>query len=183
MVPVLLQQEFITSNSGILHQRPQEKITFYTIFCLFFILKIFYLLDEDNNWGLNMPELKKKLDGARPHCLPRALVLINPGNPTGTLNVYLFVITCNNINEDDDDDDDDGNDNKISLFTLDIVLAHSQVIAFELSFHGVSLIKGCSLYQGVSYIGVLFTGVFFFSAFFDEFLLIPGCSLSRQSLN
>ena len=54
-----------------------------------------------------MSELKKKLDGARPHCLPRALVLINPGNPTGTLNVYLFVITCNNINEDDDDDDDD----------------------------------------------------------------------------
>ena len=139
MVPVLLQQEFITSNSG-------------TIFCLFFILKIFYLLDEDNNWGLNMSELKKKLDGARPHCLPRALVLINPGNPTGTLNVYLFVITCNNSNEDDDDDDDDddANDNKISLFTLDIVLAHSQVIAFELSFHGVSLIKGCSLYQGVT---------------------------------
>ena len=74
-----------------------------------------------------MSELKKKLDGARPHCLPRALVLINPGNPTGTLNVYLFVITFNNSNEDDDDDDDnddddeDGNDNKISLFTLDTV--------------------------------------------------------------
>ena len=121
MVPVLLQQEFITSNSGIFPQRPHEKITFYSIFYLFFILKIFYLLDEDNNWGLNMSELKKKLDGARPHCLPRALVLINPGNPTGTLNVYRFVITCNNI----DDDDDDRNDNKISLVTLDIVLAHS----------------------------------------------------------
>ena len=114
-----------------------------------------------------MSELKKKLDGARPHCLPRALVLINPGNPTGTLNVYLFVITCNNINEDDDDDDDeDGNDNKMSLFTLNIVLAHSQVSAFELSFHGVSLIKGRSLYQGVSYIGVLFTGVCFFFPFY-----------------
>ena len=108
-----------------------------------------------------MSELKKKLDGARPHCLPRALVLINPGNPTGALNVYLLVITCNNINEDDDDDDD-------------IVLAHSQVSAFELSFHRVSLTKGRSLYQGVSFIGVLFAGVF---------LLIPGCSLSRQSLN
>ena len=129
-----------------------------------------------------MSELKKKLDGARPHCLPRALVLINPGNPTGTLNVYLFVITCNNINE--DDDDDDGNGNKISLFTLDIVLAHSQVSAFELSLYGVSLIKGCSLYQDFGYIGVLFAGVFFFSSpFFDEFLLIPGCSSSRQSLN
>ena len=112
-----------------------------------------------------MSELKKKLDGARPHCLPRALVLINPGNPTGALNVYLLVITCNNINEDDDDDDDDDDD---------IVLAHSQVSAFELSFHRVSLTKGRSLYQGVSFIGVLFAGVF---------LLIPGCSLSRQSLN
>ena len=104
-----------------------------------------------------MSELKKKLDGARPHCLPRALVLINPGNPTGTLNVYLFVITCNNINEDDDDDDDDDDDYDDDD---DIVLAHSQVSAFQLSFHGVSLIKGCSLYQSVSYIGVLFTGVF-----------------------
>ena len=88
-----------------------------------------------------MSELKKKLDGARPHCLPRALVLINPGNPTGTLNVYRLVITSNNIN-DDDNDDDDRNDNKIYPFTLDIVLAHSQVRAFELSFHEVSLIKG-----------------------------------------
>ena len=112
-----------------------------------------------------MSELKKKLDGARSLCLPRALVLINPGNPTGALNVYLLVITCNNINEDDDDDDDDDDD---------IVLAHSQVSAFELSFHRVSLTKGRSLYQGVSFIGVLFAGVF---------LLIPGCSLSRQSLN
>ena len=54
----------------------------------------------------------------------RALVLINPGNPTGTLDVYRFVITCSNINTDDDDDNDDSNDNKISLFTLDILLAH-----------------------------------------------------------
>ena len=165
MVPVLFQQEFITSNSGIFPQRPQEKITFYTIFCLFFILKIFYLLDEDNNWGLNMSELKKKLDGARPHCLPRALVLINPGNPTGTLNVYLFVITCNNINEDDDDDDDDYDDDDDD----DIVLAHSQVSAFELSFHGVSLIKGCSLYQSVSYIAFFLPGCFRVSGVFSFF--------------
>ena len=61
---------------------------------------------------------------------------------------------------------DDGNDDKISLFSLDIVLPHSQVSAFELSFHGVSLIKGCSLYQRVSYIGVLFAGCFFFLLLF-----------------
>ena len=111
-----------------------------------------------------MSELKKKLDGARPHCLPRALVLINPGNPTGTLNVYLFVITCNNINEDDDDDDDDDYDDDD-----DIVLAHSQVSAFELSFHGVSLIKGCSLYQSVSYIAFFLPGCFRVSGVFSFF--------------
>ena len=148
MVPVLLQQEFITSNFGIFPQRPLEKITFYSIFYLFFILKIFYLLDEDNNWGLNMSELKKKLDGARPHCLPRALVLINPGNPTGTLNVYRFVITCSNINA--DDDDDGSNDNKIYLFTLDILLAH-RLLRSSFLFKEGTLIKGCSLYQGVGY--------------------------------
>ena len=146
MVPVLLQQEFITSNFGIFPQRPHEKITFYSIFYLFFILKIFYLLDEDNNWGLNMSELKKKLDGARPHCLPRALVLINPGNPTGTLNVYRFVITCSNINA----DDDGSNDNKIYLFTLDILLAH-RLLRSSFLFKKGTLIKGCSLYQGVGY--------------------------------
>ena len=116
MVPVLLQQEFITSNFGIFPQRPHEKITFYSIFYLFFILKIFYLLDEDNNWGLNMSELKKKLDGARPHCLPRALVLINPGNPTGTLSVHRLVIIPILINRyDSNDDDDDDDDDEMSL--------------------------------------------------------------------
>ena len=32
------------------------------------------------------------------------------------------------------------------LFPILFLLAHSQVSAFELSFHGVPLIKGCSLY-------------------------------------
>ena len=103
MVPVLLQQEFITSNSAFFLRDPRRKLRSTQFFCLFFIPKIFYLLDDDSNWGLNMSELKKKLDEARPYCLPRALVLINPGNPTGALNVYPFVITCNIINKDDDD--------------------------------------------------------------------------------
>ena len=84
-------------------------------------------------------------------------MLINPGNPAGTLDVYRFVITCSNINA--GDDDDDSNDNKISLFTLDILLAHRLLRS---SF----LFTGCSSYQGVGYIGVLFyRGVFFFSFF------------------
>jgi alanine transaminase len=42
-----------------------------------------YYLDESNKWALNISELQRTLDAARQHCLPRALVVINPGNPTG----------------------------------------------------------------------------------------------------
>ena len=106
-------------------------------------------------------------------------MLINPGNPAGTLDVYRFVITCSNINA--GDDDDDSNDNKISLFTLDILLAHRLLRSSFLftgdPYQGVFVIPGCWLYRRSFYRGVVF------SPFFDEFLLILGCSLSRQLLN
>ncbi|XP_048772562.2 alanine aminotransferase 1-like [Ostrea edulis] len=44
---------------------------------------ISYYLDEDNAWSLHASELRRALNEARKHCLPRALVIINPGNPTG----------------------------------------------------------------------------------------------------
>ncbi|XP_022791360.1 alanine aminotransferase 2-like isoform X3 [Stylophora pistillata] len=53
--------------------------------------QIFYPLDEDNNWALNMATLERVLEEARPHCVPRALVLINPGNPTGQVLTYENV--------------------------------------------------------------------------------------------
>ena len=60
--------------------------------------------------------------------------------------------TCSNINADDDDDDDDddydSNDNKISLFTLDILLAHRLLRS---SF----LFTGWPLQKGVRYTRVL----------------------------
>ncbi|XP_068698507.1 alanine aminotransferase 2-like [Montipora foliosa] len=55
--------------------------------------QIFYRLDEDQNWALNMSELQNRLKEARSQCIPRALVLINPGNPTGQ------VLTYQNIQE------------------------------------------------------------------------------------
>ncbi|XP_020603305.1 alanine aminotransferase 2-like [Orbicella faveolata] len=55
--------------------------------------QIHYRLDEDKSWALNITELKRALDEARPHCVPRGLVLINPGNPTGQ------VLTYENIQE------------------------------------------------------------------------------------
>ena len=45
--------------------------------------QINYYLDEENNWNLDIGELERALSEAKENCLPRALVVINPGNPTG----------------------------------------------------------------------------------------------------
>jgi alanine transaminase len=45
--------------------------------------QIRYYLDEDNNWALNADELQRSLDEAKEKCVPRGIVIINPGNPTG----------------------------------------------------------------------------------------------------
>jgi len=50
-----------------------------------------YYLNEGNNWSLDMDELERSIQEARPHCVPRALCVINPGNPTGS------VLTRQNI--------------------------------------------------------------------------------------
>jgi len=47
------------------------------------VRQIPYYLDEKNNWSMNLSELQRSIDAARQHCIPRALVVINPGNPTG----------------------------------------------------------------------------------------------------
>lgn len=54
---------------------------------------ISYYLDEDNNWALSISELKRALEESRKLCEPRAIVVINPGNPTGQ------VLTKQNIQE------------------------------------------------------------------------------------
>nr|CDS30789.1 gag pol polyprotein [Hymenolepis microstoma] len=45
--------------------------------------QINYYLDESNNWNLDIVELERSLAEAKAKCKPRALVVINPGNPTG----------------------------------------------------------------------------------------------------
>lgn len=43
-----------------------------------------YYLDEDNSWGLKVSELETLVDQSeRKGINARALVIINPGNPTG----------------------------------------------------------------------------------------------------
>lgn len=42
-----------------------------------------YYLNEDANWAVDISELERAFDEAKKHCNPRAIVVINPGNPTG----------------------------------------------------------------------------------------------------
>ncbi|XP_064805558.1 alanine aminotransferase 2-like isoform X1 [Oncorhynchus masou masou] len=46
-------------------------------------VQISYYLDEDKCWSLDVNELRRAVKAAREHCNPRALCIINPGNPTG----------------------------------------------------------------------------------------------------
>lgn len=53
-----------------------------------------YYLDEDNDWGLDVAELERAVKEARKMCNVRGIVVINPGNPTGThemINVTHFL--------------------------------------------------------------------------------------------
>ncbi|XP_076447698.1 alanine aminotransferase 2-like [Babylonia areolata] len=61
-----------------------------------------YYLNEDNNWSLEISELERALEEAKPNCIPRAIVIINPGNPTGQVltrenieNVIKFALKHN----------------------------------------------------------------------------------------
>ena len=56
------------------------------------VLQIKYYLDEENHWALDMKELQRSIDEARASdtCFPRAIVVINPGNPTGECYVFLM---------------------------------------------------------------------------------------------
>lgn len=49
-----------------------------------------YYLDEDNNWALNIDELERSLSESKSRCVPRGIVVINPGNPTGETLPYLL---------------------------------------------------------------------------------------------
>ena len=46
-------------------------------------VQVDYYLDEERAWALDVAELRRALAQARDHCCPRALCVINPGNPTG----------------------------------------------------------------------------------------------------
>lgn len=45
--------------------------------------QIGYFLEEDNNWALNVDELERAYQSSLETCEPKAICIINPGNPTG----------------------------------------------------------------------------------------------------
>ena len=47
--------------------------------------QIGYYLNEDKNWSLDMSEIERAYNAAEAECAPRAIVVINPGNPTGNV--------------------------------------------------------------------------------------------------
>lgn len=57
------------------------------------ITQVGYYLNEETNWGLDVEELERAYEEQSKVCAPRAIVVINPGNPTGQ------VLTKENIQE------------------------------------------------------------------------------------
>lgn len=54
-----------------------------------------YKLMEDQGWALDMDVLHSVLETAKAHCMPRAIFISNPGNPTGKLPTAASL-TCHN---------------------------------------------------------------------------------------
>lgn len=78
----LLITEVNGKRSGVLVPIPQYPLYSATL-AEFNMYQIGYYLDESRAWGLEIAELQRALDEAKQHCIPRAIVVINPGNPTG----------------------------------------------------------------------------------------------------
>ncbi|CAO3594644.1 unnamed protein product [Absidia cylindrospora] len=71
------------NKSGFLIPIPQYPLYSATL-ALVDATQVPYYLNESNNWGLEVKDLKKAVDEARDNGTDmRALVIINPGNPTG----------------------------------------------------------------------------------------------------
>ncbi|GLT46190.1 hypothetical protein SLA2020_199640 [Shorea laevis] len=82
-VHMMIQLLISSENDGILCPIPQ-----YPLYSASIALQggtlVPYYLDEATGWGLEISELKKQLETARSKGIAvRALVVINPGNPTG----------------------------------------------------------------------------------------------------
>lgn len=77
---------------GVMVPTPQYPLYSATI-AEFDMAQVGYYLDESKNWGLDINELQRSIDEAKKTTAVRAIVIINPGNPTGQ------VLSRDNIQE------------------------------------------------------------------------------------
>ncbi|XP_031627595.1 alanine aminotransferase 1-like isoform X2 [Contarinia nasturtii] len=89
-VPARCEDVFLSAVPGIMAPVPQYPMYSATI-AEFGMHQIGYYLNEESNWSLEIPELERALEESKSECAPRAIVVINPGNPTGQ------VLTRENI--------------------------------------------------------------------------------------
>ena len=54
-------------------------------------VQVNYYLNEEKCWSLDISELSRAVNEARKYCKPRALCIINPGNPTGDVSFIHFT--------------------------------------------------------------------------------------------
>ena len=69
-------------NAGILIPIPQYPLYSATL-TYYGIKSIPYYLDQNSEWGLDIQDISMILEKCKGTCIPRAIVVINPGNPTG----------------------------------------------------------------------------------------------------
>ena len=68
-------------------------LSFLTFGNLVWQQQVPYYLDEATGWSLNISEVKSQLETARSKGITvRALVVINPGNPTGQVSYILVIL-------------------------------------------------------------------------------------------
>ncbi|KAK9869462.1 hypothetical protein WA026_003217 [Henosepilachna vigintioctopunctata] len=88
----LLQCEVNSKRSGVMIPVPQYPL-YQAALKEFNLHQINYYLDESSNWSLEVTELDRALLESKKVSYPRAIVIINPGNPTGQ------VLTRKNMEE------------------------------------------------------------------------------------
>ncbi|KAM9306029.1 alanine aminotransferase 2-like [Gastrophryne carolinensis] len=70
-------------RTGVLVPVPAYPLYKDAIAALLSAVPVTYLLDEENNWAVNVAGVQESLHAARKYCHPKVMCIINPGNPTG----------------------------------------------------------------------------------------------------
>ncbi|XP_065659531.1 alanine aminotransferase 2-like isoform X4 [Hydra vulgaris] len=88
----LILEFFSQENEKVGVMVPVPQYLLYAATIIEFGMKqVFYYLNEEKNWTLEVSELRKSLLEARKTCSVKCLCVINPGNPTGQVLSYNTI--------------------------------------------------------------------------------------------